>query len=445
MAERPNLDEDKGGKLIDPTRFRGPVTWGLLVSEGLGLLKTKAFADADYAGCHDTRRSTSGSAQFLGHRLVSWSSKKQKSTAISTTEAEYIALSGIAVTQSYDALSTPGDYGFAFTNFLKRFATLLPLLGVKQMSPETLKELQDESVSELKGRTVADSITERLTRPNAYKVKTDCSIIPVWGIRMIAHAWSSDCAHLVKWISSKSRMKTQSFRCKTHAHIHTIVSEVIKKVFIQGFRTISENRCLLQILKVTMIGRRDIIKAFKDSNRYEHSSTSNLKFMIKVLKIDSEDNSEVPINKRAEEDKHELSFQYLGVVSTFVFLVFEEVLRLLYGRFVEFLEKLNSDGGVVWFGLSLCLCILVVAYDLLQVIMGLLFLAILSARSSLSSFCIVQNVQIAYGVIFVTVSTVVYLGTAGDPLLTGQLELCIVGVVREFKTAPFVRLHHLVL
>ncbi|GJT66681.1 copia protein [Tanacetum coccineum] len=65
-------------------------------------------------------------------------------------------------------------------------------------------------------------------------------------------------------------MTTQSFRCKTHAHIHTTVSEVIKKVFIQGFRTISENQCLLQILKVTMIGRRDIIKAFKDSNRYEH-------------------------------------------------------------------------------------------------------------------------------------------------------------------------------
>ncbi|GJS61382.1 retrovirus-related pol polyprotein from transposon TNT 1-94 [Tanacetum coccineum] len=50
--------------------------------------------DADYAGCHDTRRSTSGSAQFLGHRIVSWSSKKQKSTAISTTEAKYIALLG---------------------------------------------------------------------------------------------------------------------------------------------------------------------------------------------------------------------------------------------------------------------------------------------------------------------------------------------------------------
>nr|GFB91662.1 hypothetical protein [Tanacetum cinerariifolium] len=42
----------------------------------------------------DTMRSTSGSSQFLGGRLVSWSSKKQKSTAISTTEAEYTALSG---------------------------------------------------------------------------------------------------------------------------------------------------------------------------------------------------------------------------------------------------------------------------------------------------------------------------------------------------------------
>ncbi|GJR93209.1 retrovirus-related pol polyprotein from transposon TNT 1-94 [Tanacetum coccineum] len=53
-----------------------------------------AYADADHAGCQDTRRSTSRSAQFLGDKLVSWSSKKQKRTVISTTEAEYIAMSG---------------------------------------------------------------------------------------------------------------------------------------------------------------------------------------------------------------------------------------------------------------------------------------------------------------------------------------------------------------
>ncbi|GJV41193.1 hypothetical protein Tco_1419633 [Tanacetum coccineum] len=50
---------------------------------------------------------------------------------------------------------------------------------------------------------------------------------------------------------------------QTHAHIHTTVSEVIKKVFIQGFRTISENQCLLQMLNVMEIRRRYIIKAFQ--------------------------------------------------------------------------------------------------------------------------------------------------------------------------------------
>nr|GEV41475.1 zinc finger, CCHC-type [Tanacetum cinerariifolium] len=60
-----------------------------------------AFGDADHAGCQDTRRSTSGSVQFLGERLISWSSKRQKSVAISSTEAEYIALSGCCAIRSH--------------------------------------------------------------------------------------------------------------------------------------------------------------------------------------------------------------------------------------------------------------------------------------------------------------------------------------------------------
>nr|GEU85510.1 uncharacterized mitochondrial protein AtMg00810-like [Tanacetum cinerariifolium] len=58
------------------------------------IMSLTAYADADHAGCQDTRRSTSGSVQFLGDKLVSWSSKKQMSTSISSIEAEYIALSG---------------------------------------------------------------------------------------------------------------------------------------------------------------------------------------------------------------------------------------------------------------------------------------------------------------------------------------------------------------
>ncbi|GKD94441.1 hypothetical protein Tco_1374278, partial [Tanacetum coccineum] len=51
------------------------------------------FSDADYAGCKDTFKSTSGGAQLLGKKLVSWSSKKQDYTALSTEEAEYVSLS----------------------------------------------------------------------------------------------------------------------------------------------------------------------------------------------------------------------------------------------------------------------------------------------------------------------------------------------------------------
>ncbi|GKB26741.1 integrase, catalytic region, zinc finger, CCHC-type containing protein [Tanacetum coccineum] len=47
-----------------------------------------AYSDADHAGCHDDCKSTSGGIQFLGDKLVSWSSKKQDCTAMSTVEIE---------------------------------------------------------------------------------------------------------------------------------------------------------------------------------------------------------------------------------------------------------------------------------------------------------------------------------------------------------------------
>nr|GEZ47434.1 retrovirus-related Pol polyprotein from transposon TNT 1-94 [Tanacetum cinerariifolium] len=53
----------------------------------------KQMGNADYARCKDSFKSTSGGAQFLGEKLVSWSSKKQDCTALSTAEAEYVSLS----------------------------------------------------------------------------------------------------------------------------------------------------------------------------------------------------------------------------------------------------------------------------------------------------------------------------------------------------------------
>nr|GFB49710.1 hypothetical protein [Tanacetum cinerariifolium] len=57
--------------------LRGTVNRGLWYSKDSSVTLT-AFADVDHAGCQDTHHSTSGSLQFLGERLISWSSKRQK-------------------------------------------------------------------------------------------------------------------------------------------------------------------------------------------------------------------------------------------------------------------------------------------------------------------------------------------------------------------------------
>nr|GEX68018.1 putative RNA-directed DNA polymerase [Tanacetum cinerariifolium] len=98
MVEKSKLDEDREGKDVDPSHYR-------------------VFADVDHVGCQDTRRSTSGSLQFLEERLISWSSKRQKSAAISSMEAEYITLSGCCA-QILWMRSQLMDYGLGFNKIL---------------------------------------------------------------------------------------------------------------------------------------------------------------------------------------------------------------------------------------------------------------------------------------------------------------------------------------
>nr|GEV50153.1 retrovirus-related Pol polyprotein from transposon TNT 1-94 [Tanacetum cinerariifolium] len=221
MVEKSKLKEDKEGKAVDPLHYRGmigtllyltasrhdlqfaicmcaryqdrptekhvhavkrifrylrgTVHRGLWYSKDSSVALT-AFADADHAGCQDTRRSTSGSVQFLGERLISWSSKRQKSAAISSTEAKYIALSGclllpyaaimsntlgLSISTS-DTISSRSqvknevlelyfvitEYQLAdlFTKALgrDRIKFLINKLGMRSFTPETLKQLMDE-------------------------------------------------------------------------------------------------------------------------------------------------------------------------------------------------------------------------------------------------------------------------------------------------------------
>nr|GEU91643.1 copia protein [Tanacetum cinerariifolium] len=66
---------------------------GIFINQAKYALEILHKHDADHAGCIDTRKSTCGGIKFLGDKLVSWMSKKQDCTAMSSAEAEYVALS----------------------------------------------------------------------------------------------------------------------------------------------------------------------------------------------------------------------------------------------------------------------------------------------------------------------------------------------------------------
>nr|GEW09295.1 retrovirus-related Pol polyprotein from transposon TNT 1-94 [Tanacetum cinerariifolium] len=95
---------------IDPTLFIRRFHDDILVDSGFELT---GFLDADYAGCKDTFKSTSGGAQFLGEKLVSWSSNQQDCTALSTAKAEYVSLSACCA-QVLWIRTQLTDYGFYF-------------------------------------------------------------------------------------------------------------------------------------------------------------------------------------------------------------------------------------------------------------------------------------------------------------------------------------------
>nr|GEX13013.1 hypothetical protein [Tanacetum cinerariifolium] len=140
MVKKSKLDEDKERKAIDLSHYRGSA------------YRKALTCDAGHAGCQDTRRSTSGSLQFLGDRLISWSSKRQKSAAISSTEAEYIALYHFikehvenGVIELY-FINTEYQLADLFTKALgrERIKFFINKLGMRSFTSETLKQLTDE-------------------------------------------------------------------------------------------------------------------------------------------------------------------------------------------------------------------------------------------------------------------------------------------------------------
>nr|GEY48072.1 hypothetical protein [Tanacetum cinerariifolium] len=150
------ISQDFSKSSVDLTLFISRNGNDLLLDSSIALT---AFADADQAGCQDTCRSTSGSLQFLRERLIRWSSKRKKSVAISSMEAEYIALSKHidiryhfikdhvenGVIELY-FVNTKYQLANIFTKALgrERIKFLINKLGMRSFTSETLKQLRDE-------------------------------------------------------------------------------------------------------------------------------------------------------------------------------------------------------------------------------------------------------------------------------------------------------------
>ncbi|GJU59067.1 retrovirus-related pol polyprotein from transposon TNT 1-94 [Tanacetum coccineum] len=97
MKIKDKLYLDKNRILVDATKYRSMIAALMyLTSSKPDIIHATClcarFSYADYAGCKDSFKSTSGGAQFLGEKLVGWSSKKQECTTLSTAKAEYVSL-----------------------------------------------------------------------------------------------------------------------------------------------------------------------------------------------------------------------------------------------------------------------------------------------------------------------------------------------------------------
>nr|GFA10640.1 hypothetical protein [Tanacetum cinerariifolium] len=122
MDIKDKLDLDQIGTPIDATKYRSMIgTLMYLTSSRSDIVHVTCVSphreapqrDANYVGCKDTFKSTSGGAQFLGEKLVSWSSKKQDSISLSTAESKYVSLSSCCAQVLWMRIQLT-DYGYHF-------------------------------------------------------------------------------------------------------------------------------------------------------------------------------------------------------------------------------------------------------------------------------------------------------------------------------------------
>lgn len=91
--------------------LKGTIDYSISYEKSSSIFKLVGYTDSDYAGCIETRKSTSGYIFVLGNAPVTWSSQRQGVVAQSTCEAEYIAL-GLGAKEAIWLKSLMNELGF---------------------------------------------------------------------------------------------------------------------------------------------------------------------------------------------------------------------------------------------------------------------------------------------------------------------------------------------
>nr|GEV35727.1 hypothetical protein [Tanacetum cinerariifolium] len=154
--------------------LKGTINWGLWYPKDTAMALT-AYADADHAGCQDTRRSTSESAQFLGDKLILWMRSQLTDYGFDFNKIPLYCDNHCAIALCYNNVQHSRskhidirhyfirekvkrgvvELYFVTTNYQltdiftkalprQRFEFILPHLAMKSMSLTTLKHLQEE-------------------------------------------------------------------------------------------------------------------------------------------------------------------------------------------------------------------------------------------------------------------------------------------------------------
>ncbi|GKB79036.1 hypothetical protein Tco_0945931 [Tanacetum coccineum] len=168
MVKKSKLDEDPQGKAVDPTHYRGMVgTLMYLTSSRPDLVYAVSFADADHAGCQDTRRSTSGILWMrsqltdygLGFNKILMYSDNKSAIALCRNNVQHSRSKHIDI--RYHFIKEKVENGVVELYFIRteyqladiftkalcrdRNAFLIDKLGMRSFTPKTLKELADEA------------------------------------------------------------------------------------------------------------------------------------------------------------------------------------------------------------------------------------------------------------------------------------------------------------